>query len=113
LSFIPESIKDLAQLVALPSQTSTSTSRPFKRIATAPAVMHHSSERVDMRMFDRGKSAKVLPIKPGRLKNEIQLYLQNNRIACIPPELCKLQNLVVLSLSEFPLTPIFILINKS
>jgi hypothetical protein len=71
-------------------------------VATAPA---NSFElRVDTRKFDRGKSAKSLlskvPCKVEQVKNEIQLFLQNNQIAHIAPELCRLRNLVVLSLRQ-------------
>lgn len=142
LSSIPPAIKDLANLVSLPTRpsaaadstsfdTSSSISdgksgaagRAFKRFTTAPAIMAEKSKSIHSALgvskFNRGKSMKVafgtgmgLPKtyegeeqeqeqERSVMKNEVQLFLQNNLIRVLPPELCYLKNLVVLSLRGF------------
>jgi Leucine-rich repeat (LRR) protein len=62
-----------------------------------------NNSKFDKRKFDMIKSAVNLGIPASRnadqIRSQVQLFLSNNYISHIPPELCRLNNLVVLSLS--------------
>jgi hypothetical protein len=118
LSTISASIKDLSNLVVLSQHPSSVTAvralknpstdaakRTFGRIHTAPASSSSNVPLVPSRAVVRADSVAELPLSPPSEqmklpRHEIHLYLNQNLIRSLPPELFALQALTVLTLSK-------------
>ena len=116
ITHIPPSIADLEGFIILPSTHSPSSAppsptlapaRPFTRATTlaatqfdAPFFRSRDGERLRGTPAARAASlqAVVQPATAQRRRRDIQIYLANNSISRLPPELFRVNALTVLSL---------------
>ncbi len=118
ITHIPPSIADLEGFIILPSTHSPSSappsptlapSRPFARATTlaaaqfdAPFFRSRDGERLRGTPAARAASLQAIVQQPTaqRRRRDIQIYLANNAILKLPPELFRVNALTVLSLRE-------------
>ncbi|KAM5544423.1 hypothetical protein V8D89_002083 [Ganoderma adspersum] len=124
ITHIPPSIADLEGFIILPSTHSPSSappsptlapSRPFTRATTlaapqfdAPFFRSRDGERLRGTPAARAASLQAVVQAPTaqRRRRDIQIYLANNSISRLPPELFRVNALTVLSLRSNDLTSI-------